>query len=122
MLEEDHLELDRMLESMRQFILEKVRPRRFRQAIDEGPIRPRRAERGLEIFPSQRKPVLAILVGNTQDHEDIGVGSLDQLSISPGIDRPSATEVDMWAEDQLGRWVERSEGMGRRQPWSHWGG
>ena len=98
-LEEDGLELDRVLGPVAQLVLEQVGAGLRGDPIDVGAVGRDQPERRREVLAGQREPIAAILVRHAQDHEGVGVGLLDQLLVGPGVDRAAAVEVDVRAED-----------------------
>ena len=59
------------------------------------------------------EPAPAVLVGHAQDHERVGLRSLHQLPVRPGVDRAAALEVDVRAQDAA---EARRGGRRRRSP------
>jgi hypothetical protein len=98
-LQEDDLELDRVLGPVRQLVVEQVLAGQRGDAVDVGQVGARPAQRGLEILAGQGEPVGTVLVRHAQDHERIGVGPFGQFPVRPGVDRPAALEVDVRAQD-----------------------
>src|ERR1700733_10750701 len=80
-LQENNLELNRMLAAMSQFVLEQRRANALGQEVDKILIRPDQAQRSLEVLASERKPLSARGMGDAEDDEDVGVRALDQLLV-----------------------------------------
>ncbi len=104
-LQEQHLEFDRMLLPMRQFAGKQIKIGGARrglepggQPLDEKAIGLDGAQRRVEVLAGDRKQMPRPGVRGTEDDEQIGVALLDHPLVGPGKGRAPAMQVDMRAE------------------------
>ena len=84
---------------MRELVVEQVATGQGCDPFHVRPVGRDDPERCLEILVGQDEPASAILVGDSQDDERVGVRALGKFAVGPGIDGPSAMEVDMRTQD-----------------------